>query len=241
MFLSIIIPAYNEEKRIGKALEDIEQWIPRVPEEVEVLVVSDGSHDGTAAAAERFSERIPNLKVFDNKENHGKGFVVRQGMLAARGEWRLFMDADDATTIEHFDAMRPLLGSFEVLIASRDVRGSKLIPSQPWYRRILGNIGNLVIQALLLPGIWDTQCGFKCFKATAAERVFRSAKIDRWGFDVEALTLAKRFGFRIKELPAVWKNDADSRVGIGAYSSTLREVFRIRWWLWRGAYPKNNS
>ena len=237
MFLSIIIPTYNEEKRLSRALEDIEQWEKRQRDEIEVIVVDDGSRDGTVQIAERFKKRIRNLSVIDNKENHGKGWVVRQGILGAKGEWRLFTDADDATSINHFDKMRPLLRSYDVIICSRDVKGARLVPAQPWYRRLLGNIGNLVIQGMLLPGIWDTQCGFKCFSADAAKSVFKSARIDRWGFDIEALVLAKRFGFRIREIPAVWKNDLSSRVGISAYFSTLREVFKIRWWLWRRMYP----
>jgi len=241
MFLSIVIPAYNEARRLPKALEDIAQWERNQREGIEVIVVDDGSSDKTVQTAEHFRRKIKNLSIVDNKENHGKGWVVRQGMLRAKGRWRLFMDADDATSIDHFDKMRPFLSAYDVIICSRDIKGARLVPAQLWYRRFLGNIGNLIIQAMLLPGIWDTQCGFKCFSEAAAEAVFQNAKIERWGFDVETLVLAKRFGFRIKEIPAVWRNDLSSHVSTGAYLSALKEVFRIRWWLWKGKYPKKEE
>lgn len=236
-FLSVIIPAYNEAKRLPLTLIDIDKHLKEQDYSYEILVVSDGSKDDTAEIARRFSPLIDNLKLVNNTENHGKGWVVRQGMLSAKGNWRLFMDADNSTSIVEFNKMIPYFKEgYEVIIASRDVKGSKTIPDQPFYKKMLGNLGNLFIQIMVLPGIWDTQCGFKCFSAEAAEKIFGISKIDRWGFDVEALTLAKKMGYRIKEIPIFWANDPNTRVSLSAYLQVLLEVVKIRWWLWTKAY-----
>lgn len=238
-FLSVIIPAYNEAKRLPLTLVDVDRHLSKVDYSYEVIVVNDGSQDATPDIVQRFSRLVNNLRLIDNKENHGKGWVVRQGMLAAKGNWRLFTDADNSTSIDHFERMLPYLKEYSVIIGSRDVRGAKLVPPQPWYRRLLGNFGNIIIQILLLRGFWDTQCGFKCFSEEAAEKIFRIAKVDRWGFDVEALALAKHFGYKIKEIPVTWVNDSRSKVSAKAYLSVLWDVLRVRWWLWREAYKSN--
>lgn len=246
-FLSVIIPAYNESKRLPLTLIDIDRRLSERDYEYEIIVVSDGSRDETADITERLSHVIKNLRVIANKENHGKGWVVRQGMLAAKGNWRLFTDADNSTSIEQFDKMVPYFSSgggsayggkesFDVVIGSRGIKGAELHPPQQWYKQILGKMGNLFIQVLVLWGIQDTQCGFKCFSEEVTERVFPLMKIDRWGFDVEALVLAKEMGFRIKEIPVRWVNDFRSKVSMSAYISTLFEVVKIRWWLWRKQY-----
>lgn len=246
-FLSVVIPAYNESKRLPLTLIDIDRRLSERDYEYEILVVNDGSRDETLDVAERFSHVIKNLRVIANKENHGKGWVVRQGMLAAKGNWRLFTDADNSTSIDQFDKMIPYFSSgggsayggkesFDVVIGSRGIKGAELHPPQRWYKRILGKMGNLFIQVMVLWGIQDTQCGFKCFSEEATEKVFPLMKIDRWGFDVEALVLAKEMGFRIKEIPVKWVNDFRSKVSMGAYVSTLLEVVKIRWWLWRKQY-----
>ncbi|MEW6617204.1 MAG: dolichyl-phosphate beta-glucosyltransferase [Patescibacteria group bacterium] len=236
-FVSIIIPAYNESKRLPLTLIDIDRRLSERDYEYEIIVVSDGSRDETADIAERLSHVIKNLRVIANKENHGKGWVVRQGMLAAKGNWRLFTDADNSTSIEQFDKMVPYFKEgYGVVIGSRGIKGAELHPPQQWYKQILGKMGNLFIQILVLWGIQDTQCGFKCFSEEVTEKVFPLMKIDRWGFDVEALVLAKEMGFRIKEIPVRWVNDFRSKVSMGAYISTLLEVVKIRWWLWRKQY-----
>jgi dolichyl-phosphate beta-glucosyltransferase len=163
-FLSVIIPAYNEAKRLPLTLIDVDKHLQEQEYSYEILVVNDGSTDETAEIVNRFVPLIQNLKLIDNAENKGKGAVVRQGMLLAKGTWRVFMDADNSTSVVEFNKMIPYFkNGYEVVIGSRHVKGSKMSPPQPFYKRILGNAGNLMIQALLLPGIWDTQCGFKCF------------------------------------------------------------------------------
>lgn len=237
MYLSIIIPAYNEEKRLPATLLDIEECMKDFSELYEIIVMSDGSKDNTVEVAKALIPRVRNLKVIENIENHGKGWVTKQGLLIAKGEWRLFMDADNSTTMREFKKLEPFMREeFGAIIGSRGIRGAELHPPQPLLRRIPGKIGNLIIQFLVLPGIWDTQCGFKCFSASATEKIFPLMRVGKWGFDVEALALARKFGFRIKEVPILWRNDERSTLGAGAYVSTLLEVAKIRWWLWTGIY-----
>lgn len=231
-FLSVIIPAYNESKRIPLTLIDIDKRLSERDYSYEIIVVNDGSVDSTAEIVNRFSKIVKNLRLIDNTENRGKGAVVRQGMLSARGSLRLFTDADNSTSIDQFDGMVPFFKEgFDVVIGSRALKNSRLDPPQSVAKRLLGKFGNLIIQILLLKGFKDTQCGFKCFSEVAAEKVFRKTKIDRWGFDVEALVLAKNFGFLIKEIPVRWVNSFLSTVGWRGYFSTLLDVVKIKIWL----------
>jgi dolichyl-phosphate beta-glucosyltransferase len=180
---------------------------------------------------------VRNLKLIDNKVNRGKGAAVRQGMLSAKGTIRLFTDADNSTSIDQFNKMLPhFKEGYDIVIGSRDIAGARLEPPQPLIRRILGNLGNLFIQTLLLRGIWDTQCGFKAFREEVAEKIFPLCRIDRWGFDIEILALARMLGYHIKEIPVVWVNDPYSHVKPSAYLQVLWETIKIRWWLWRGRY-----
>lgn len=236
-YLSVIIPAYNEAERLPLTLIDIDQYLSRANYSSEILVVNDGSTDETAEVVKKMSETIKNLKLIDNPINQGKGAVVKQGMLLAQGEIRLFTDADNSTSIDQFEKMIPYFKQgFEVVIGSRALKESELRPPQPFYRRILGKIGNLIIQFLLLSGLKDTQCGFKAFKEKAAEKIFSKSKIAGFGFDVEILALAKKFGFRIKEIPVVWVNDVRSKVKASTYLKVLLETIKIRLWLWLKKY-----
>ena len=235
-FLSVIVPTYNEAKRLPLTLIDINKRLSTVDYSYEIIVADDGSRDATVDIAKRFTHLIKTLRIIENKENHGKGWVVKQGMLEAEGQWRLFTDADNATSIDQFSKMIPYLSDYQIIIGSRDIKGAKLVPPQPFYKRFLGNVGNLIIQILLLPGLWDTQCGFKCFSEEAALKIFSLMKINRWAFDVEALALGKKFGYKIKEIPVVWVNDPDSKVKPSAYLQVFGEVLKIRWRLWFGKY-----
>ncbi|MCR4260763.1 MAG: glycosyltransferase family 2 protein [Candidatus Colwellbacteria bacterium] len=236
-YLSVIIPAYNEAERLPLTLVDIDRHLSAKTYAYEIIVVDDGSSDHTVEVANKFTKLIPNLRVIGYKDNQGKGNAVKLGMLEARGKYRLFTDSDNSTSIDHFDKMIPeIKEGYDIVICSRDVNGSQMHPPQSLIKRILGNMGNLFIQALLLPGIRDTQCGFKAFSEEAASRIFSLQKISRWGFDIEALALGKRMGYKIKEIPVYWVNDADSRVKPLAYFQVLFETVKIRWWLWRKAY-----
>ncbi len=237
IYLSIIIPAYNEGERIVRTLLDIDQYLSKKPLSYEILVVNDGSKDNTGEIVQNHERVIKNLRLITQKENQGKGAAVRRGMLDAVGEFRLFMDADNSTTIDHIDRLLPLLKEKnDVVIGSRAIRGANIPVPQPFVRRLLGRIGNLIIQLLVLPGIHDTQCGFKIFSAKAAEEVFKRLTIYRWGFDVEALAIARHKGFSIKEVGITWINDARSHVRGSAYIQVLLETLRVRWNIWTKKY-----
>jgi hypothetical protein len=177
--------------------------------------------------------------VVQNTVNQGKGGVVRQGMLMVDGAYRIFTDADNSTAIDHLDRMMPLFqAGADVVIGSRRHKDSVLEPAQPWYRGILGQASNLLIQATNVPGIWDTQCGFKGFTAKAAEAIFKRCRVAGWGFDIEVLTIARVLGLKIQEMPVHWVNDAASRVKPSAYLKVFVENAKIWAWKLRGAYLK---
>lgn len=240
MYLSVIIPAYNEEKRIGSTLKSIDEYLKWQNYDYEILVVNDGSVDTTSQVVSDLKFQIKNLKLIDNKDNHGKGYVVKQGMLEARGDLRLFTDADNSTSIDHLDKFIPYIDQgYSIIIGSIGISGHKVASgSEPGWRRILGKLGNLFIQIMAVPGIQDTQRGFKLFTAEAVSKIFPKLTITRWGFDIEVLALARKFGYKIKEIPVDWKNDPNSKVGLKAYFQVLLETVKIRWNLVTGVYNK---
>lgn len=235
--LSVVIPSYNEEKRIKKTLESIAAFLARQNYKAEVLVVCDGATDKTAEISRSFSGKISNLRVIENKENHGKGYVARQGMLEAKGEHRIFMDADNSTSLDQIDRFLPFFKEgYDVVIGDRDLKESKIAVHQSRFKEVLGDFGNFLIQSLAVPGIEDTQCGFKVFSKKASEEIFKKMTIDRWGFDIEALALALKFGYKIKTMPIVWVNDPNSKVKLSGYVNTFVELFKIKWNLMTGKY-----
>ncbi len=239
-YLSIIIPAYNEEETISNTLLDVDRYLSKQSYDSEIIAVSDGSKDATAEKAKSMQNLIKRLRVIDNKQNHGKGWVVRQGMLEAQGKYRLFMDADNATTVDHVEKMIPFFEKgYDVVIGTRDPKdaaGARKAVDQPFLKRTFGNVGNLLIQTLAIWGIWDTQCGFKAFSKKAAKEIFSRAKIDRWAFDVEALALAKKLKYKIGIVPVYWINNPHSRVNMKAYFNFLKELFIIKYNLIIGKY-----
>jgi glycosyltransferase involved in cell wall biosynthesis len=236
-YLSIIIPAYNEAERISQTLVDMDKRLSGVDYSYEILVVNDGSRDNTATVVKNMAKMVKNLKLVDLKDNVGKGGAVKQGMLLAVGRIRLFTDADNSTSIDQFEKMMPLFkDGYEVVIGSRALKGAQLDPPEPFYRQVIGKTLNFLVQLFLLPGIWDTQCGFKAYTDEAAEKIFTISKTVGWGFDVETLALAKRLGFRIKEIPVHWVNDTRSHVKFSGGLQFLAETCTIRWRLWRDGY-----
>ena len=236
-YLSIIIPAYNEAERIPATLIDMDKRLSGVDYSYEILVVNDGSKDNTATVVKNMAKMVKNLKLIDLKDNVGKGGAVKQGMLLAAGRIRLFTDADNSTSIDQFEKMIPLFkDGYGVVIGSRALKGAQLDPPEPFYRQVIGKSLNFLVQLFLLPGIWDTQCGFKAYTDEAAEKIFTISKAVGWGFDVETLALAKRLGFRIKEIPVRWVNDIRSHVKFSGGLQFLAETCTIRWRLWRDGY-----
>jgi dolichyl-phosphate beta-glucosyltransferase len=239
-YLSVIIPAYTEENRISTTLDAVYTYLSEQPYSWEILVVLDGPDDNTTAVVEAFAQDKKGVRWIDRKENRGKGYTVRQGMLAAKGKIRLFTDADNSTDISHFEQMKPLFDQgADVVIASRD---NKDVPSarqsvpQPFHKRFLGNAGNLFIQMMVVPGIWDTRCGFKAFTAEAAQKVFANARMDGWSFDDESLALARRAGYDIQVVGADWVDAEGTHVTRLDYFKNIFEAVRIRWYLLTGVY-----
>jgi dolichyl-phosphate beta-glucosyltransferase len=239
-YLSVIIPAYNEETRISRVLQAVHCYLSRQAYRWEVIVVVDGARDGTIARIREFAAGKDAINYIDRRENRGKGFTVRQGMLQATGCVRLFTDADNSTDISHFDKMKPLFDSgYDVVICSRDSKdavGARQAIPQPLFKRILGNGANLIVQAMAVPGVWDTQCGFKAFTAAAADRIFSISRIDRWGFDIEALAVARRFNFKLAIVPAYWIDDAETHVRLSNYADAFLDTVKVRWGLMTGRY-----
>lgn len=239
-YLSLIIPAYNEERRITNTLLSVYEYLSRQPYSWEILVVLDGPTDNTLDLVSEFASTRENIRWIQRAENRGKGYTVREGMLAAKGQIRLFSDADNSTDINHFEQMQPLFEEgYDIVICSRDgkdAEGAGQSVPQPGLKRFLGNAGNLFIQFVAVPGIWDTQCGFKAFTAEAAERIFSVARIDGWGFDIEALALARQLGYRIAIIGAHWIDHAETHVRTWNYVTTLLETLHVRWNLMSGAY-----
>ena len=240
MHLSVIIPAYNEAERIPSTLKAVDEYLRSQSYDYEILVVNDGSKDNTADVVRQMAGSVKGLRLVDNKENHGKGYAVRTGMLAAAGDFRLFMDADNSTSVDQVEKMWPEFEKgFEVVIGSRDIKGAELPVPQPWVRRRLGDIFNLIVQTISgLWGMWDTQCGFKGFTRKAAEELFSRATIERWAFDVEILVLAKKRKYKIREVPVRWINDPNSRVKLSGMIKMLFEVLKVRTNLWKGIYGR---
>lgn len=235
--LSIIVPSYNEELRLGATLDEIAEFVAGRQADIEVIVVDDGSQDDTSAVAR--ASRCPSLRVIRTPVNRGKGHAVRTGMLAAQGELRLFTDADGSTPIEELAKLEAALAEMEkpgVAFASIGVSGARVQQAQAGLRPLAGRVGNWLIRLLAVPGIYDSQRGFKLFTAAAADAVFSRCVIDRWAFDVEVLAVARRLGFDLAEVPVTWAHKDDSRVTALSYLATLADVARVRWRLLRDSY-----
>lgn len=211
-YLSIVIPAYNEEERLPETLALVRDYLEERGLDAEVIVVDDGSNDATVAKVQAMQKRFPLLKLIENEVNKGKGGVVQQGMLAARGQYRLFMDADYSTPVTELDKFLPLVERFDIIIGSRYLERDSIKVKQPLKRRIVSRTGNWIIQRSVLPGIVDTQCGFKLFSAEAAEAVFAQQTMFGWAFDVELLTIARQLGLSIKEVPVDWYDAKESKL-----------------------------
>jgi glycosyltransferase involved in cell wall biosynthesis len=235
---SIVIPAYNEGARLGRTLDELSALSRTRGWEPEVIVVDDGSGDNTQDVALSHLKAFSSGKLISSQPNRGKGHAVRTGMLAATGDMRLFMDADGSTSLDEiprFLAEAATKTENCLLIASIAHRDSEVSP-QPGHRRYAGRLANWVIQLVALPGLKDTQRGFKLFSARASEEIFSRCTIDGWLFDVEALAIAKALGYTVTELPVRWEHREDSRVTGRSYLQTLGDLLRLRLRLWRGTY-----
>lgn len=236
--LSVIIPAYNEASQIKETLESIYNYLSRQSYSWEGIIVSDGSKDKTVEIVAEFISNKPEFILIANTKNHGKGYVVRQGMLQAQGDFRIFIDADNAISMEQIEKFWPYVEEgYDIVIGSIEVKGAEIHEHAQWYRRFLGKYSKYLIR--IVAGLWDihdTQRAFKLFTDKATKDIFSRAKIDRFGFDIEILALAKKLDYKIKELPVVWNNPGGSSVNIKSYFQVLKDLFKIRFWLWFNSY-----
>ena len=241
MHLSVVIPALNEEKRLPVTLESVIGYLNQRDYDAEVVVVDDGSSDGTADLVRGWDAGKVTLRLIAHPDgrNHGKGATVKLGFSESVGDFRLFMDADNSTTIDQIDGFWPYFEEgYDVVIGSRDVADADVVVHQSWYKELGGKIGNLVIQMLAAPGIKDTQAGFKMFTAACIVDLLPCLHIERWGFDVELIAAARHRGYRVKEAPIRWVNSPDSKVPPNAYFQVFGEVWRVRRLLRSGAYDR---
>jgi len=232
MYLSIIIPAYNEEDNLIDTTSAFNDYLNRQPYDYEIIIVNDGSTDGTAAIAHEISKQEKTITLISNKINQGKGSAVRQGLAKANGDFRLFIDADNATSIDHLDKVWSQFSKgCQVVIGSRNYRDcpdAEQIIKQSFLKRTIGVLGNKLIQRLVDLNIWDTQCGFKIFTEEAAKQIIPKLTTNRWLFDAEMLVIAKSHNLKIGIIPVKWRNSSFSRVGLQGYINSLFDLLKIK-------------
>lgn len=235
-FLSLVIPAYNEEQRLPASLESVHAFLSQQSYTWEVVIVENGSSDNTLRIAQAFAAQHPGFQVLE-APGRGKGRAVRQGMLYAQGEWRMMLDADLSMPVDQIPRfLPPQQEGAQVVIASREAPGAVRY-NEPEVRHIGGRVINSMIRLLALPGLHDTQCGFKCFSAHAAQALFTRQTLDGWSFDIEILYIARKLGFAITELPIPWYYSERSHVRpLTDAFGMLGGILRIRSNDWRGRY-----
>ena len=228
--LSVVIPCFNEEQRLPRTIEQVEHYLDATQTLHELILVDDGSSDGTRRIMEEASRQHPRVRVEALPQNRGKGRALATGVQAANGDEVLVTDADLSTPIEELEKLQAALDKGAgIAIASRALRGSRVEVSQPIYRVLMGKGFNLIVQAVLLPGIWDTQCGFKLFRGDVAHRVFGRLITDGFGYDPEVLYRARKEGVKIVEVPVVWRNSAPTKVSaVRSSLDMLKHVIRVR-------------
>jgi len=229
--ISIVIAAYNEEKRIKPSLFKVKEYLTKQGMDYEIIVVDDGSNDNTARVVTDVAQDISHVLVIHYKKNRGKGYALRKGVLASKGEVVLVTDADLSTPIEELSKLLPLISDnkCEIAIGSRALALSEIIKKQPWWRQGMGKLFNKIVKILVLDDFRDTQCGFKMFSGDIVRGLFKEARIDRFAYDVEILAMAKKKGYRIVEVPVRWINSPGSKVNpIFDSLQMLFDLLRIR-------------
>lgn len=233
--LSVIIPAYNEEERLPVTLGEITAYLANQSYDAEVIVVDDGSTDETVRVTRQIA--TGQIRLVTLPKNRGKGAAVRRGMVEASGDYRLFMDADNSTSLDQISRFWPWIEKdYDIVIGSRSIEGAVIALRQPLYKELAGRLGNLIIRALAVPDISDTQAGFKLFSRKSAEFIFPRLTIERWGYDVEVLAIARLHGFGIREVPIRWVNSPGSKVTLRSYYQVFSEIWNIRKNLRAGRY-----
>jgi len=229
--ISIVIAGYNEEKRIKPSLFKVKEYLTTQGMNYEIIVVDDGSTDYTSQIVTDLMPHIPHLKVICYETNRGKGYALRQGVLASKGEVVLLTDADLSTPIEELSLLLPLISDnkCDIAIGSRALALSEIIKKQPWWRQGMGKLFNKIVKILIVDDFSDTQCGFKIFSGDIVRGLFKEARINRFAYDVEILALAKKKSYRILEVPIRWINSPESKVNpIRDSLQMLFDLLRIR-------------
>lgn len=236
-FLSIIIPAYNEETRLPTSLEKLYEFLGSQSYTFEVMVIENGSTDRTLQVGREYASRLPNLRIM-HLDKKGKGLAVRQGIAETNGQYRFIADIDFSMPVEEINLFLPPVCNVDIAIGSREIPGSVRY-SEPLFRHFTGRVFNFLIRLLVLPGLHDTQCGFKCFRGEVAEEIFRYQTLNGWAFDVEVLKIARSQGWQIKEIPVHWSYFPGSKVSILRDSMRmLNEILIIRRNNSRGDYDR---
>jgi dolichyl-phosphate beta-glucosyltransferase len=240
-FLSLIIPAYNEETRLPDTIKQVFDFASQQEYSMEVLIVENGSQDRTLAIAQEYATRYPQLRVLQN-ECRGKGRAVKQGMLAALGEYCFMCDVDFSMPVEEINLfLPPQLNGIDIAIASRETTGA-IRYEEPYYRHLVGRVYNGLIRTIALPGLDDTQCGFKCFRSEVAEDLFKRQTMTGWSFDVEILFIARLLGYQIIEIPIHWRYNPHSKISVVRDSFKMgMDLIRIRLNALRGVYTRPNA
>lgn len=234
--LSLVIPALNEEKRLPFTLQSLMQYLSTQPYEAEVLVVENGSQDRTLEIAQDFARRYPNVRAL-HSDQRGKGLAVRMGMQAAQGEYRFMCDADFSMPVDQIARfLPPVLDGYDIAMASREAPGAVRY-NEPAYRHLVGRVYNWMIRLIALPRLQDTQCGFKCFRASVAEELFKLQTLTGWSFDVELLFIAQHRGCKIVEIGIPWYFNPESKIRVMKDSLRMGiDLFRIRINAMQGKY-----
>lgn len=238
--VSIVVPAYNEANRLPRSLSAIYSHLSRAQYTAEVIVVDDGSTDGTAALVSAAACNFPGLRLLENHRNYGKGYSVRRGVLQSQGRYILFTDADLSTPIQEADRLLALLQQgWDIVLGSRALDPRLLQKPQPWLRRQAGNLFHRMVRNLMRLPFRDTQCGFKAFRRPAAIQLFQLQRIDRFGFDVEVLWLARHLGLECLEVGVVWVNNPNSHVSLLRDGPRMMlDLLQIHWRGWKGTYDQ---
>lgn len=238
--ITVLISAFNEAQRILPSLRAVEDYLPRLFSEYEVLVVDDGSSDETASLVRSFAEEHPRVRLQRNSVNHGKGYAVRQGTALSSGKLVLITDADLSTPIEELEALLASIDNgADIAIGSRQAAGARVEVRQPWHRVFMGFVFRRLVSLVVVSGYRDTQCGFKLMKAGIAKELLQRGKVDRFCFDVEMLFLARQSGYVVREVPVIWRDSPNSRVNIiGDSLNMFLDLFRIRGYWLRGVYGR---
>ncbi len=236
------MPAFNERDRIAATLAAVIEYMDGRGHDFELIVVDDGSTDGTARVVETVADGEPRLRLLANSANRGKGYSVRRGIAASAGDVVLFSDADLSTPIEEYDKLLAYLDEYDLVMASRSLPDSDVAVHQPAYREMMGRVFNIVVQVLVVRGIIDTQCGFKVLRGDAARAIAARLRIDRFSFDVEMILVAKRLGYTFVDVPVRWVNSPASRVHpVRDSVNMLLDLFRIKLYDTAGCYKSRHE